>query len=245
LSAKSRRQSCKRGSQRGFSRRSSHRYLGAGWAAIFLSAAVNLEIPAASATLPGSFFNPSHPLSIMLAFVNSPDALFQAVVSESLERAIDLLKDQDSDILPDSVQALFGSNATIRDMLLQLHQAHVDSDYVFRFTSYHIVLIYFCVDFLCETYAEGVEDGLRSAFTVQGSPVLELDAMELCQFFFPDPEFLEEIDLLCAPVDDRELEFEGFCDTQNSLMLPPVSAPQQIQLVPVALDDFSDWRPDV
>ena len=115
----------------------------------------------------------------MLAFANQPDPLFQAVVSESLERAIELLSDNEVDVLPDGVQALFGSNLIIREILLQLHQAHVDPNYVFRFTNYHVVLIYFCVDLLCETYAEGVEDGLRSAFTVQGSPVLELDAMEL------------------------------------------------------------------
>ena len=179
----------------------------------------------------------------MLAFANQPDALFQAVVSESLERVIELLYDEDIDVLPDGVTALFGNNTIMREVLLQLHQAHLDSNHVFRFTNYHVVLIYFCVDLLCETYAEGVEDGLRSAFTVQGNPVLELNAMELCEYFFANPEFLDELDLLSTYTDEPDMAFTGFCDTHDSLMLPPVTEREQLELTPVALDEFTDWRP--
>ena len=183
----------------------------------------------------------------MLYFTQRPDAVLAELLDIGLTLVGDALRDGEDalDCFPEDVVRMFGGPAAIRSVLIALQAASADPRDVFEINDYHMILLYYALESACEIYNDTMRDEAgeacgQPAIVTDGEVVSHVDFGTLCDFFFPDTDFLGAIDLLDPRIPQESLDAMGLRDTTM-----PVTArmrPHPAELPLIRLEGTPDWQ---
>ena len=171
----------------------------------------------------------------MLRFTCTPDPAFDAIVTASLELALDMLRDEcgGHDALVDPrLEGMF-TQAELAAEVEKLLLAH-KSDTLYMLTEYHWLILYCVLEDAVAPHNDGVkEDGAQ---VIGGVLLAEIDFDAIAEVYFWDEDFLFDPDVYAGLSDQQKAELQ-FTDTTFGVVNRLEPHPEELALEVWAEDD--------